>query len=83
MGTLIDELSLGQILSLQWLMNISRYFIVVGGSYLFFWKFLKKRFSFPVHKPSAHQLKDIKREIRYSIQTLTLFLILHSRFSLS
>jgi hypothetical protein len=54
---LLEELSMPQILSLQWLMNISRYFIVVGGSYLLFWKYLKNKFNFIVHKPSAHKKK--------------------------
>lgn len=75
MGQLIQDFTLPQILTLQWFMNISRYFIVVGGSYLLFWKYLKPKFLFPTHKKTPHKKKDIQREIRYSLQTLTIFLI--------
>lgn len=71
----VEDLNTAQLLSLQWLMNVSRYAIVVGGSYLFFWRCFKHKFGIKSHNPHPHKFKNIKREILYSLQTLTIFLI--------
>ncbi len=71
----IQELNMTQILSIQWLMNVSRYIIIVGGSYLIFWRLLKHKLNIKTHNPNSIKFKNIKREFLYSLQTLTLFLI--------
>jgi lathosterol oxidase len=82
---IIDELSITQLLIFQWIMNISRYIFVVGSVYFVFHKILINRCGFKLHKPKTYN-SNIKREILYSLRTLTIFLIptfliVHFRYS--
>lgn len=72
---LLSELSLSQILALQWTNNLLRYFLIAGVTYLIFWKWgftlFKDRF---LYKEMPRKT-DIHREIKYSVITTLFFLL--------
>jgi lathosterol oxidase len=71
----LANLSLSELLALQWANNITRYILIAGLTYLIFWKwgfnYFKDRFLY-AQKPSQ---KDLRREFRYSVLTTLIFLL--------
>lgn len=72
---LLSNLSLTELLTYQWVNNLSRYLIVAGLTYLTFWKwgfrYFKSRFLYS-EKPKNH---DLQREFKYSILSTAIFMI--------
>lgn len=72
---ILANLTLPQLLALQWANNLARYFLIAGLTYLFFWKwcfpFFKHRF---LYKKKAVK-KDIRREIFFSLLSTLIFLL--------
>lgn len=53
--------------------NGVRYFIFAGLGFLIFWKVLKKKINFRRIQPKDPKKEDIKREIIYSMSTVSIF----------
>lgn len=72
---MLANLTLPQLLALQWGNNLVRYFLIAGLTYLIFWKWcfplFKHRFLY-TRQPNG---KDIRREILFSILSTLIFLV--------
>ena len=72
---LLANLSLTELLTYQWVNNLTRYFLIAGLTYMIFWKwgfsYFKDRFLYS-EMPNK---KDLQREFKYSVLTTMIFLI--------
>ena len=72
---LLANLSLTELITYQWINNVSRYLLVAGLSYLILWKwgfdYFKNRFLYS-ERPKK---KDLQREFKYSVLSTAIFLI--------
>lgn len=72
---LLSNLSVPELLALQWANNITRYVVLAGLTYMVFWKwcfsYFKPKFLYE-KMPAA---SEFKREIKYSVMTTMIFLM--------
>ncbi len=71
----LEQLSVVQMLGIQWVMNLIRYLSIAGGTYLIVWKVLAPRLKKYRHNKGKIKISDVKRELFYSLLSTTLFLI--------
>ena len=72
---LLANLSLTELVTYQWINNVSRYLLIAGLSYLILWKwgfaYFKNRFLYS----ELPKKKDLQREFIYSVLSTAIFLI--------
>jgi sterol desaturase/sphingolipid hydroxylase (fatty acid hydroxylase superfamily) len=75
MATLMQSLSVPEILLLQWVVSAARYALFAGGAWLVFWRWLYPKGRSRRLSPRTPDAAQIRREIRLSALSMTLFLI--------
>jgi lathosterol oxidase len=72
---LLANLSLPELMALQWANNLTRYFLIAGMTYLIFWKWGFKYFKHRFLYSEMPKQSEMRREIKYSILSTAIFLL--------
>src|SRR5688500_5321808 len=72
---LLSQLSLPELLALQWLNGVVRYIVIAGLTYLVFWKLLYEKLRPKFLYKQLPGKKDLAREIKYSVLTTFIFML--------
>jgi sterol desaturase/sphingolipid hydroxylase (fatty acid hydroxylase superfamily) len=75
MGTILQSLSLPEILLLQWGVNLTRYTLFAGGAWLVFWKWFYPKYRARRIADRDPEPGQIRREILLSAVSMTIFLL--------
>ena len=71
----VEQLTIIQMLGIQWGMNLLRYLSIAGGTYLIVFKFLAPKLKQFRHNKNKIKIKDLRRELGRSLLSTFIFLI--------
>lgn len=73
--TILDNLNITELLTLNFFIDTIRYLVIALGSYLLFYRILVKRLELKTHNPKKIERKNVLREFLHSLRTIVVFII--------